>query len=134
MSYYENKSKEYLKVAEMIHTQQFFSVVPHNAYYSCFLLMQHLFYNKYNEKFDIVKKMMNKKGTHEVIQSYLSKVFINNAVKFDEKKNFLKYNNELGQLKKLRIKADYHDVEITEDDSKVSISFAKDILQFLNTI
>ena len=50
MSYYENKSKEYLKVAEMIHTQQFFSVVPHNAYYSCFLLMQHLFYNKYNEK------------------------------------------------------------------------------------
>lgn len=142
MSHYEEKSEVYFKVANIIHGQQFFPAVPHDAYYSCFLMMQHLFYIQYSEDFEVVKHELNLNdtkegnfnGTHEVITEYLTRKFDSVAIDIVTMRNYSAFKNKIGQLKKLRTKADYRNEDISKRDSENSISLAADILQLLKTI
>lgn len=134
MSHYKDKSEVYFKVANIIHGQQFFPAVPHDAYYSCFLMMQHLFYVQYSEDFEAVKHEVQLNGTHEVIIEYFTRRFDAVAIDIVTMRNYCAFKNEIGQLKKLRTKADYRNEDISKRESGNSISLAADILRLLKTI
>ena len=122
MSIYTNKSDLFMSAAEDINNDTnkcYFLVVPHSAYYSCFLLMKHLCYKKFginneNEMKNEVDSTLH--GSHEIIM---------------DKKKGVEFASKIGQLKKLRTKADYEEVTITSTQSSQAIELAKDVRNIL---
>ena len=122
MSFLINKSEINLASAELLHQKNNYASVVHCAYYSCHQMMAHIWYHKLNKK-DLVKS--KEEGSHEAL--------INCIGGFLKEKSFdlRGFNNSIGQLKKLRHKADYKNEEIDSTISNNSIQLSKSTLLIL---
>ena len=117
-SCYANKSDLFIGAAEEIHNSTYFYLaVPHSAYYSCFLWMKHLCYSKYGKTENEIKNEVDPTmhGTHEIMAEFIRIA-------------------KIGQLERIRFKADYGEESITITQSMKSIELAKDVLKILKTI
>ena len=90
----------------------YFLVVPHSAYYSCLLLMKHLCYKKFginneNEMKNEIDSTLH--GSHEIMIGYVRKRMTQSCTSIMDKKKVVEFASKIGQLKKLRTKADYED-------------------------
>lgn len=135
-SCYANKSDLFIGAAEEINKGAYYLAVPHSAYYSCFLWMKHLCYNKYSKTENAIKNEVDPTmhGTHEIMAEFIRMRLYGTASKFEEKQRAKEFIAKIGQLKRIRFKADYGEESITITQSEKSIELAKDVLKILKTI
>ena len=136
-SCYANKSDLFIGAAEEINNSTYFYLaVPHSAYYSCFLWMKHLCYSKYGKTENEIKNEVDPTmhGTHEIMAEFIRMRLYDSACKFEEKQRAKEFIAKIGQLKRIRFKADYGEESITITQSMKSIELAKDVLKILKTI
>lgn len=127
MSNLKNKSEINFDAAELLHKQSLYPSVIHCSYYSCIQLMKHIWLykmNKTEQDLEIITKSSTE-GSHEVL--------INQTGGFMKSKSidFRTFNNLIGQLKKLRVNADYKDIQIDSSVSNNSITLSKNSLLIL---
>lgn len=98
--------------------------------------MKHLCYSKYGKTENEIKNEVDptKHGTHEIMAEFIRMRLYASASKFEEKQRVKEFIAKIGQLKKIRFKADYGEESITITQSKKSIELAKDVLKILKTI
>ena len=129
MSYLKNKSEINRLAADLLQKQSFYPSVIHCAYYSCIQLMKHLMLNKLGKtEIDIVNEVRNStNGTHEVmINSIIMYLKLSN-------KDWKTFNTNINQLKRLRVSADYENIEIDSTKGSQSISLTDLIIKHLNS-
>ena len=133
-SNYKNKSELYLDAADTLISTQGgqYAVVPHTAYYSCLLYMQHICYVVKGKTENDIRPIINQKqiDLHVGITNYI-KSELGNSSKRNAYKDAKDFVAKYTVLKKLRVKADYKDETISLGDSQKAFLLAKDILVIL---
>ena len=133
-SNYKNKSELYLDAADtLVKLQQGqYAVVPHSAYYSCLLYMEHVCYvvNRKTEKG--IRPIINDKqiNLHVGLSSFIEKE-LGKSTKPNSNKDVNDFSKKYTDLKKLRVKADYKNESISWNDSQKAFQLANDILDIL---
>lgn len=129
-SYYKNKSELYLGAAEALleDSSGHYAVVPHTAYYSSLLLMEHKCYVVDKKSELDIRPIINNKQVdlHVGLTNYI-KNQLQASSKKDAYKDLRDFTKEIHDLKKLRVKADYKNENITLDDSQKSLDLATEI-------
>lgn len=128
MSNFQNKSEMLIASAELSHESNYYPAVGHSAYYSCFLLLKHIWiYSMRKTQTELESRCsINKVGTHEFLINEIGKYIKNNS-----NQEFREFNTKIVQLKKLRVTADYDDSMFDFSKSSNSLSLSKDILPIL---
>lgn len=134
MSSYLNKSEIYLDSAKQLKESGCYAVGPHCAYYSCFLRMQDIWYNKLGHtEFDLHTTPEGNylgEGDHKLMINKLGIILLGSNDR-NAKDLFKVFNDKIGQLKKLRLKADYKDEDILNKDCSNAIDLAEAIIPIL---
>ena len=65
MSEYQNKSQQYKDAAEQLKVSGLFAPVGHTAYYSCFLLFEHISCSKSFELEELDLRYYGDSGSHQ---------------------------------------------------------------------
>jgi len=127
MSNLKNKSELNFAAAELLHKQSYYPSVVHCSYYSCIQLMKHIWLHKMNKTEQDLETLTRTStdGSHEVLINQTGGFMKNKAI------DFRTFNNVIGQLKKLRVNADYKDIQIDSSISNNSITLSKDSLLIL---
>ena len=128
MSEYQTKSKICEDAANNSHSKAYYAAVGHTAYYSCFLLAEHIFYHTLShDKAYLDSMCVSADGSHEVI--------INDVVHHIKKTNLVEsniVNDKMTSLKRLRISADYRDEVFDKNKADKSIRLMTDTLTILS--
>ena len=129
MSNLKNKSEINRNAAVLLQSQSLYPSVIHCSYYSCFQLMKHIVLTTLGKtEADIAKEVKNSSnGSHEVmINNITAHLKVNN-------KDWRTFSQTIGQLKRLRVSADYENVSIDSVKGSNSISLCDDIIRLLKT-
>lgn len=130
MSELQNKSEINYDSAEILHKKGNYPSVAHCAYYSCYQLLRHIWYNSLSKTESELKVIIenaksrraSQKGTHDILINEIEKF-----VKLNNPSDFRVINTNIGQLKKLRHSADYSDNAFLHDDSLKAIELSDKI-------
>lgn len=128
MSNFSNKSGINIEAAKLLHNKGYYPSVVHCAYYGCYQLMAHIW-------FDVVGKSENELMTAKTMNEGSHEVLINQITQLlsEINEDSRTFNNSIGILKKIRVKADYKDVEINHELSTKSIDLANTILRLVKS-
>ncbi|HOV72051.1 MAG TPA: hypothetical protein PLO31_07580 [Dysgonamonadaceae bacterium] len=134
MSELQNKSEINYESARYLHDRGNYPSVAHCAYYSCYQLLLHIWFYSLMKSgtdlnFIINKHKGNKaqiKGSHETLINEIQKY-----IKENNYDDFRVINKSIGQLRKLRISADYEDNSFLYNDSLKAIELSKRIRPIL---
>ena len=96
--------------------------------------MKHLCYKKLginneNEMKNDVDSTLH--GSHEIMIGYVRKRMSQSCTSIMDRKKVVEFANKIGQLKKLRTKADYEEVDITSTQSNQAIKLEQDVRNIL---
>lgn len=134
MSHLSNKSEINIEAAKFLNDKNLYSSVAHCVYYACYQKIKHIWlYKLQKTEHELVNLSKNKQkmGSHEILINE-----IGTFIKTSNSKNYLDdfrvYNNNILQLKKLRIKADYNDTVFDAKDSSDSLNLSNKIIPILN--
>ncbi|MEA4968076.1 MAG: HEPN domain-containing protein [Bacteroidaceae bacterium] len=124
----QSKAEINLDSAEVLHTKGYYPSVAHCSYYSCFQLVRHIWLNSLGKTESELKQLIasfkdNKaveKGSHDVLINQIT-----THIKLNNEGDFRVFNNNIGQLKRLRHSADYDDVGFSFQESEKSIYLSK---------
>ena len=129
------KSKDLLVTAEMLQDSKLYNVIPHAAYYSCFLLskskVKELLGIDYDKMAEEIK--CNKENSHK----YIIKRFREYIAGSTQRPNTISardYENNIMELKTIREEADYANLPIDIVRCEGSINKAKDLYNKINNI
>lgn len=124
----KNKSGILCGALKELQDKNYFPIVGHSAYYCCIQLMKHIWLYVMNKtEADLKQECKNRQtGSHEVLIRDIG-IFIMSKSTTD----FQKFNSNIGQLKDLRIKADYNDVDFLYHDSNKSIMLSNELVPIL---
>ena len=131
MTHLRNKSKDNLKGAKTLQFNKIYAPSVHCSYYSNIQLMLHILqsdFKKTEKQIDAESKKGSKDehGFHNWLKSQIARELFSRNYKV-----LRDFNNFFGQLKALRVKADYKNFEIIENVAKASINKAKLINEIL---
>ena len=123
----------YLSVAELAEADYKYPAVAHCAYYSCFHLMQHIWYHKMmkTQKQLEIECSTKKTGKHAVLINEIGRFIKDNPKNRNARNDFQVFNSKIVQLKKLRESADYKDEEFDCVKSTKSRTLACDLIPIL---
>lgn len=132
MDFLKEKSKFNIDSAQCLIENNLYAPSVHCSYYGSFQFMKHKLKNCRNATYgDIEVACLNYKGgTHGyIIDNILQelKATINNNREFAEIKRIIK------DLKAFRIKSDYYDSQILNEEAQKSIDYSKEIIQTIKT-
>lgn len=133
MSSYKNKSDIYSLAAEKMHNQNLYPTVPPLAYYSCFLLMQHICYVEKQLTDNSLRALPESgmlHGIHEIMTNYF-RLLLHKQGKREEYHAFF---NKISQLKRLRVQADYKNEDISSRESRRAIELSRELINILKTL
>lgn len=128
MSHLENKSDINCDSAKVLHNSYNYPSVAHCAYYSCYQRIKHVWLYHMNKTEAELKQLVdsNKRdGSHDVLINQIVSFTKNNV------EDYRVINNNIGQLKKLRRKADYDDENFDSQKSQQSLDLMNIILPVL---
>lgn len=127
MSEYQNKSKTCEDAANNSHSNAYYAAVGHTAYYSCFLLIEHIFYHTLSRtKAYLNSKCVSADGSHEVM---INDVYL--LIKSTDPVGSNVFDRNITRLKSLRILADYKDVPFDKTKADESIRLMNAVLPVL---
>lgn len=133
-SNYKNKSELYLDAADTLISNQRgqYAVVPHSAYYSYLLYMEHVCYVVNGKTEKEIRPIINKKqiDLHVGLSNYIKKE-LGKSTKPNSDRDINDFSKKYTDLKKLRVKADYKNESISWNDSQKAFQLANDILDIL---
>lgn len=127
MSSLRNKSEINSNAAEHLLKESIYTPVAHCAYYSCYQFMLHIWLYKMNKtenELEIITKN-TKQGSHEVLINQIA-IYLKS-----KNQNSRSFNTDIVSLKKLRHKADYHNIDIGSEISTNAINLSKSSLAIL---
>lgn len=133
MSDLQNKSDIYLESAKVLYGKNYYSPVAHCSYYACYQRIKHLWLYKMGKTeadLDALCKAKFREGSHEVLINEIVK-FVKNSTIVNNQSDSRVLNSNLGQLKKLRTKADYEDKNFDSASSSSALSLSNDIIPIL---
>lgn len=136
-SKYRNKSDIYHDAAvELIEGDGFYSPIPHIAYYSCLLLMFHIWYVEKHHSITELQTKDNGEYTNKVhvILANKFKLMVIEKFKKADKGKGDEFEKKLGALKTLRVKADYSNEDITRNECQKAIELSEHIIKTLNSL
>ena len=128
MSELKNKSEQNLISAQYLMSKACFASSVHCSYYSCVQLMLHILRSDLNKTEAEIDIEGQQEGSfHNWLQGQISFAFLGKN-SFEDSRTVSSY---FGQLKALRVKADYKNVEIKPKQAANSIETAKNIIKLL---
>jgi hypothetical protein len=129
MSYLTNKSDINRAAADLLQTNYYYPSVIHCSYYSCIQLMKHIFLFTLNKsEVDLEsEERATTTGSHEVLINNITTHLKTN------KKDWRTFNTNINQLKRLRVIADYQDIEIDSRKGNDSIFLSDTVLKLLKS-
>ena len=132
MSYLKKKSDILCGAASFLHQEEYYPAVAHSAYYSCLQLNKHIWLHVLGKtEGDLEEECAKqKKGSHEVLIN-TARNYIRESAKENSIEHARTFFSKIGQLKRLRVDADYEDVVFGERDSENSIALSKSLLPLL---
>ncbi|MDR1023710.1 MAG: hypothetical protein LBL94_10640 [Prevotellaceae bacterium] len=137
-NYLQSKSEAFSKAAKLLHSNELYSTVAHSAYYSCFLLMKHIWLHPLNKTEQHLRQELkhhNQQRRFSGAQEMGSHEFLINAVgkyiKNLEYNDFHKFIEAICQLKRLRTSLDYDDTLFDDAKSSTSLSLAEAVILIL---
>lgn len=120
MGHLKNKSDINFSAAELLHKQSYYPSVVHCAYYSCIQFMKHIWLTEMNKTEEDLRQLNQNSadGSHEVLINEIKKHLTNKRL------DSRVFNSSILQLKRLRVNADYEDIQIdfTKSDNSISLS------------
>lgn len=131
---YSNKSEMMYSAADYSFAKNLYVAVPHSAYYSCFLMMKWLWttsMGKTENDLSNLCKLNPRIGSHEVLINEVMKYIQSNSRNKDADVDSRDFNNQIVQLKRNRVKADYSDTEIDYYTASNAKETALNILNIL---
>lgn len=136
MSYLKIKSEHNLSAAEILIRNGLHAPSVHCSYYSSFQLSKFALkefsgidYQKQEEELNMLKQTKSGKiGIHEFVINRLG-----TEIKHYSNEAFLTYTNNIRLLKTFRIKSDYLDKPVTDEQSKESLRLSSEIVQLLKS-
>ncbi|NLX73474.1 MAG: HEPN domain-containing protein [Bacteroidales bacterium] len=129
----QNKSDINLDSAKLLHDKAYYPSVAHCSYYACYQQIKHIWLhtlNKSETDLDSLCKQNSREGSHEVLINHIVK-FIKNSSNPNNTADSRVINNEMLQLKKMRIKSDYKDEIFDSTDSSKSLALTDKIIPVL---
>lgn len=128
MSHLKSKSQKLLESADLLHDNKHYHAVPHCSYYACFQLLQHICMYKLGLDRRKLMELGKNKGEDSHNRT------INEVLAYIDSQSQTDYQDirEIVNLKKLRMRADYDNVEIVFTDSTKAIKLYKAIIPILN--
>jgi hypothetical protein len=129
MSHLLNKSKQNKDIAKYLQTDSHeicYAASIHCGYYSCFQKVTHIFTHILERDSNEMKKeaKWKRRGSHE----HYIKEFRKELEEAD-RKDAKTLERELLQLKTMRKRADYYDVEITQENARNALEYTEKIHQ-----
>ena len=133
MSIPQNKAEINCDSAKILHDKGNYPSVAHCSYYACYQLIKHIWLYKLGKsevELDALCKEKKREGSHEVLINQIGS-YIKNSSNKNKIDDFRVFNNNLVALKKLRVKADYKDVNFDSIDSSNAISLSDSVIPLL---
>lgn len=129
MGQLKNKSDINILAAELLHKQSYYPSVVHCAYYSCIQFMKHIWLTEMNKTEEDLRQLNQNStdGSHEVLINEIKKNLT--MQKLDSSSRV--FYKDILQLKRLRVNADYDDLQIDSTISNNSITLSKSVLKNL---
>jgi len=126
-----DKSEINIDAAELLNKNNKYCSVCHPAYYACLQMMEYKLIRKGKSlKLQATEISQYYKGhSHKYLIEETKKL-----IRFDKFREEQNYSNSIKQLKEYREISDYHDVNITHDESTKAIQLAKELLVKINSI
>jgi hypothetical protein len=121
MSHLQDKSKDLVSAGNLLHTNKLYPAVAHSAYYCCLQLMKHIWLHSLGKSEPNPKDSLHDLLINEIGQYILE----------TDKNDSREFKNNIYQLKRLRVKADYSDESFSINDSNNSLSLSKKIMPIL---
>ena len=116
--------------AKSLHDNNDYICVPHAAYYACMQLIMFIWYYKLNKTEAELHQLSshNNQKSHNVLRNYAIQ-FIIQSNRSSAKMDSTIVRDKMGQLKSLRNRYDYEELEISYNDSKKATDYADDIIK-----
>ncbi|MDR0864275.1 MAG: hypothetical protein LBO74_05005 [Candidatus Symbiothrix sp.] len=132
MSNLQNKSDILTDAAKFLHDKGWYPAVAHGAYYGCYQLSKHIWLHKMRKTQQELDMLCSsgKIGSHEVLINEVRN-FMRDSKKTDCNNHMSDYYRLIGQLKRLRVKADYDDEIFDSSASRNAISLSDTIIPIL---
>lgn len=127
VSYLKEKVEFNKSAAQLLYEQSYYAPSVHCAYYSCFQLLKILIKEKlhidYNQQESEILKTTNL-GTHIYVQNKILKE-ISDLEKNTDK--FREIRTKLVDLRELRVKADYKNIQIDESKGRMALHYSEEL-------
>jgi hypothetical protein len=127
LSHLTNKSEINKAAAELLQEKSYYPSVVHCAYYSCIQLMKHILLFTLNKtETEIANEVRNSgEGLHEIMINTINGQLRSNN------KNWKTFNSSINQLKRLRVNADYENIQIDSTIGNNSLLLSDTVLKHL---
>lgn len=127
MSEYQVKSEVFKTAAEQLNDSGLFAPVGHTAYYSCFLLFEHISCSESFDPEELDLRAYGDSGSHQDTINEIT-LFIHSKSRRDCQ--YLR--SQMGELKQLRMSADYNNEPFTARNATRAIALMNIIRPLLN--
>lgn len=126
----KNKSGLFELAARECRDKNIYISVPHSAYYCCLMFMRHIWIEKLGhsaDEFSAAVSQSKKTGSHELLINQIATLLVEYKVV-----NFAReFTNLVGQLKEIRVEADYSDKNIDIEKAENAIRIMDRLLPLL---
>lgn len=127
---YLNKSELFQGAAHKLHDDSCYLPVGHCAYYACHQRIRYIWSDVLDHSFsDLAQLTGAGRGVHEVLNNKIA-LFIKETQPIGSS-DFREFQSKIGQLKKLRTKADYEDEDFLSNDSAKALALSAAIIKIL---
>lgn len=130
MSEYQTKSGIYATAAEQLKDSGLFAPVGHTAYYSCYLLLEHICCSDGFNSYDLDQRYYNNLGSHQETINGVTKYIHDSGLPKCRKDSQI-IRSKIGDLKILRMSADYDNDPFTSQQAEASFSLMNNIRSLL---
>lgn len=128
-----NKSEINVDSAKFLHEKNLFSPVAHCCYYACYQRFKHIWLHKMNKSEEDLSALCKEdkiNGSHEVLLNQIA-IHIEKTSNTNNKTDSRVIRNNITQLKRLRVEADYLDKNFDFQKSSNSIQLSNVIIPIL---
>lgn len=130
MTYLKAKSEFNNSSADLLYKNSYYAPSVHCAYYSCFQLLKYIISESLNIDYDQQEKEIGSEigmNTH----SYVTKKILDAISSKEKDLNTLRdIRTKLKDLRELRIRSDYKNIQIDESKGRMAIQYSEELRKY----
>lgn len=127
-----NKSEMLVAAADLLYNSNYYAAAAHAAYYSCYQMLKCIWMDSMGKSDDELRVgiSQSRHGSHEYLLNCVVR-FIGSQPTAYSDEDARQLRNEIPQLKRLRVDADYSNTIFDSAKGKSSINLSKELLLIL---